>query len=184
MEITEKKKGGGGKRERIVIDDHIFRLTTGEKKFADLVLADVKPPDAAVAAGYKVKDKNSAAAAASVMIHRANVAEYIDFFRSKAAAKMEKKLEISKEKNLKILLEVAERCNQDIAPMMDRRGKPMMVEDKNGNECAAYSFNAKGVVSAIAEINKMQGYLAPTNVDLTSKGDKIQVGIIYEKENE
>jgi phage terminase small subunit len=140
-------------------------LNIRQLKFADAILQGKTQREAYVLAGYKAKTENVLDKNASILVNNGKVNRYITIKKKEVADKAEKKLDISREKVLKMLLEVAERCNQDITPMLDRKGNQIYVEDKDGKNVAAFIFNAKGVVAALAELIKVQGYNAPIKID-------------------
>jgi hypothetical protein len=153
------------------------QLNVRQQKFADAILEGKTQRDAYLLAGYKISTENAVDVSASQLLSNPKIKSYIDSKRAKIDKKVEARLEISKEWALGKLKETVERCAQDIKPMLTRKGEPIIIEDKDGSLKEAYVFDSRGITAAIAEINKMQGYNAPTeskntninrNIDLSS----------------
>lgn len=119
-------------------------------KFAK-ALADGKTQEEAYRAqGGKAKDGY---AAASEMIKlNPKISQYVDLVKEIAAlASLPKQIATAEQKR-KMLWEIAQRCVQEIEPEFAGRG--------DNAQIVGFTFNAKGAVSAIAELNKMDGDLA------------------------
>lgn len=114
-------------------------------------LADGESQEAAyVAAGYKGKNPNSDAN--NLITTNPSISKYVDLVKEIAAlASLPKQIATAEQKR-KMLWEIAQRCVQEIEPEFAGRG--------DNAQIVGFTFNAKGAVSAIAELNKMDGDLA------------------------
>jgi len=65
---------------------------------------------------------------------------------------------ITAEDTIRDLKRVTARCMQDVQPMFDRAGKPIMAIDENGKPIGqAYAFNAMAALKAIELAGKHNG---------------------------
>jgi hypothetical protein len=119
-------------------------------------LVDGKSQEAAyVAAGYKGKNPNSDAN--KLINDNPSISQYISLVAEiTALAALPKQIATAEQKR-KMLWEIAQRCVQEVEPEFAGRGETV--------ELVGYTFNAKGAVSAISELNKMDGDLAAIKLD-------------------
>jgi hypothetical protein len=130
--------------QNVVAENRKKELRPQEKAFCLNYLAN--PQNAAqsyVDAGYS---PNGAKVSAHKMLQKPHIKEFIQA----KFKKMEEKLEITAEWKMKMLRECVERCSSGDA-------------DKDGK------LHPSGLIGAIAELNKMQGHLAPTKSENTHK---------------
>jgi phage terminase small subunit len=106
---------------------------------------------AAISAKYS---KKTAYSQGQRLLKHVEVKKYMEPKMEKTA----KKLEITKELQLKRLNEVIERCLQN---------EPVMEKGDHGmEESGEYKFEYRGVISAIQEQNKMLGHHEPEKKDI------------------
>lgn len=119
-------------------------------------LVDGKSQEAAyVEAGYKGKNPNSDSN--KLINENPSISQYRELVQKIAALEVLPKQIGTLEQKRTMLWEIAQRCVQEIEPEYAGHG-----EDK---ELIGFTFNAKGAVSAIAELNKMDGHLAAIKTD-------------------
>jgi len=151
-------------------------LSDQQKRFCDNYLLCMNATEAAIQAGYSAL---AARSVASRMLTKANIREYIDERRKQE----EELVNISRAKNLRQLSIIVERSLEPEI-VLDMWGKPifrdMLVEvevetkTKRGKKkkeiqkqkirAVMVKHNPKAATAALAEINKMLGYHAPTKI--------------------
>lgn len=124
-------------------------LTPKQQRFVEEYLVDLNATQAAIRAGYSAK---TSGATGHENLNKPEIAAAV------AAAKGERAeaLQISQQWVLERLVEITERCMQH-APVLDRKGDRVMVETPDGEEAAAYTFDAKGANAALALLAKHTG---------------------------
>lgn len=141
-------------------------LTRRQKIFVRQFSIDFDRERAAIAAGYK---KKSAANAAYRLLKIPEIASAVDEFMVEAA----KRNEITPESVLRTIQETIQRCSQH-KPVLDRSGRPVMVETPDGTMAPAYTFDAPNVLKGTELLGRHIG-LFPTKTDwrgeLTVKND-------------
>lgn len=152
-----------------------IKLNSKQTIFANAILDGKTNREAFMLAGYKYKNQETLDSSSSKLLSNSKVAQFIEIKQKELQEKAEIKLEISREWVLAKYKEVAERCNQDVVPVLNKKGEPVLVEDKNGNMCEAYIFNAKGVVSALDGIARLQGYNAPAKFEGNVKHSNLEI---------
>lgn len=107
--------------------------------------------------------KKGSRASSARLLATANVRGRVDYLLSLRTAtiqaettKAAKNAGIDKEWVMKNLREVAERCMQAV-PVFDAKGDRVMVETPDGEVAPAFTFNAKGAVSALVPLGKEIG---------------------------
>jgi phage terminase small subunit len=110
-------------------------LNIRQQKFCDEILKGKTQREAYLVAGYKFSDDNTMDHAASQLVSNRKLSLYL----SKKRGEVEKRVDISREKMLRMLSEIAQDAKTD--------------------------NKYRDSTAAIAEINKMQGYNAPVKVE-------------------
>lgn len=103
------------------------------------------------------KAKDAYAGASEMLRLNPKISQYRELVQKIAAIELLPKQIGTLEQKRKMLWEIAQRCVQEVVPEYEGYG-----EDR---ELVGYTFNAKGAVSAIAELNKMDGHLAAIKTD-------------------
>jgi len=149
-------------------------LTTLKSELADLAAGFKSPNQLAFAkelasgkgqeqayidAGYK--SRKPSADAQKAIDRCPAIAQYRTLFQKIAQLESLPKQIGTLEQKKKMLWEIAQRCVQEVVPEYEGYG-----EDR---ELVGYTFNAKGAIGAIAELNKMDGHLASIKTDNTNK---------------
>lgn len=109
--------------------------------------------------------------AASQLVSSSNVSAFLSCVRAK-----KENAEIldaigTFEQKRQMLWDTVQRCAQARPVMV--RGEHMIIEDSKGELAAAYTFDSKGIVSAISELNKMDGDHAAQRIELNASDDLI-----------
>lgn len=130
-------------------------MTPAQKRFVDEYLVNgFNATEAAKSAGYSDK---SAYSQGHRLLKKAEIKKAIE----KAQNKLSEKLEITKESLIQELIEIRERCLQQV-PVLDREG----------NETGEWTFEAHAAIKSIAETNKMLGFYAPAQTELSGRDGK------------
>ena len=124
-------------------------LTPKQAAFVREYLIDHNGTQAAIRAGYS---KNGAEVTASQLLRNPKVAQAI----KAGEAKLEKKVEITKEKIVERLNTVAERCMSE-TPVYDLDGEPT----------GEFKFDANNAIKANVELSKLLGYATADKFDGT-----------------
>lgn len=114
------------------------KLTPKQERFVQEYLIDLNATQAAIRAGYSAK---TAKVIGSENLTKPAIADAINARQTKTAAK----LEITQEYVLQTIHDAVERCKQAVA-VLDRKGKPVLVETPTGELVPAYVFDAKSVL--------------------------------------
>lgn len=139
-------------------------LSPQHQLFADYYLQNSSEKgvvrDSAIYAGFSEK---SAHVTGSRLLKNAKIAEYIEDQKKKIKKRLENKLVITREKQIKYLDEVRSRCMQH---------ESVLVRDETGImiESGEYKFDGKVAINAIQEVNKMLGYDKPEGKDESESG--------------
>ncbi|MHC6528854.1 hypothetical protein [Vibrio proteolyticus] len=111
---------------------------------------------------------------ASEMLRNAKVSEFIKSVReTREHADIEDVMGSFHQKR-KMLWETVQRCAQNVRPVMNMQGEHQLTDDKDGEIALAYTFDSKGIVSAIAELNKMDGDHAAQRVEIGASDDLVK----------
>lgn len=113
-------------------------MTPKQELFIKEYLKDLNATQAAIRAGYS---KKTAQEIGAENLSKPIIAEAIQ----KAMDKRAEKVELSADYVLKTIRDTVERCNQT-RPVLDRSGKPVMVETADGEVVPAYTFDAPNVL--------------------------------------
>lgn len=111
-----------------------------QKRFADEYLIDLNATAAYKRAGYNGKG-NAAEAAASRLLSNVKVAHYVKL----ALDKRSEDLGIDQKYVLTAIKETIDRCRQ-AKPVIDKQGKPVMVETPDGTLAPAFVFDPANVI--------------------------------------
>ncbi|EGR3071847.1 hypothetical protein DMW20_20195, partial [Vibrio parahaemolyticus] len=116
--------------------------------------------------------KNSDKAASQIRVN-SKVSAFIESVRAKKdEADISEAVGSFDQKRI-MLWEVANRCAQNVRPLFNMDGSERLTEDKDGEIARAYTFDAKGLVSAVAELNKMDGDHAAQRIELGASDDLV-----------
>jgi len=118
-------------------------LTPKQEAFCREYLIDLNATQAAIRAGYSAK---TAKAVGHENLTKPDIASAI----ADAQAIRAEKVGIDAEYVLRQAVKLHERCMQEIAPMIDRRGMP--IKDDEGNPL--FEFNAAGAAKALELVGK------------------------------
>lgn len=124
-------------------------LTPKQEKFVQEYLVDLNATRAAIRAGYSEK---TAYSIGNENLSKPEIAAAIEA----AQAKLSEKTEITQEWVLGNLKNIAERCMQ-VAPVLDRKGEQVHVENADGDLVPAFVFNAAGATRAVELLGKHIG---------------------------
>jgi phage terminase small subunit len=113
-------------------------LTPKQQRFVEEYLVDLNATQAAIRAGYAPK---SAFVQGSRLLSNAKVAQAVSDGRAKQA----ERTGITADYVLETVRQTVERCRQ-AAPVLDRKGEPVLVETPDGSLAPAYVFDSKGVL--------------------------------------
>lgn len=115
------------------------KLTPKQQRFVEEYLIDLNATQAAIRAGYSEK---TAKVIGSENLSKPDIAEAIKAARDNQA----QRTEITADYVLGTIRETVERCRQEITPLTDRRGDPVLVPDGKGGVAQAFMFDSKGVL--------------------------------------
>lgn len=113
-------------------------LTPKQQRFVDEYLIDLNATKAAIRAGYSEKT-------AAVIGNENLIKPYIADAIAKAQAERTQRTEISQDYVIKTIVETIERCRQS-APVLDRAGDQVYMEDAEGNMKPIYKYDATNVL--------------------------------------
>ncbi|ELA9444316.1 hypothetical protein [Vibrio parahaemolyticus] len=116
--------------------------------------------------------KNSDKAASQIRVN-SKVSAFIESVRAKKDEADISEAVGSFDQKRVMLWEVANRCAQNVRPLFNMDGSERLTEDKDGEIARAYTFDAKGLVSAVAELNKMDGDHAAQRIELGASDDLV-----------
>lgn len=143
-------------------------LTRKQKRFIQEYLIDLNATQAAIRAGYS---KKTAGVIGDENLKKPYIAKAIEESQQKRC----ERIELNQDYVLKTLLDTVERCKQAL-PVLDRKGKPVMVETPNGEMAAAYVFDPKNVISGAELLGKHVGMFANKILieDVTGLAEKMK----------
>lgn len=127
-------------------------LTPKQEKFVQEYLVDLNATQAAIRAGYS---ERTAKSIGQENLTKPDVAAAIEA----AQADLSKRTEITQEWVLSNLKIVAQRCMQS-APVLDRKGQQVFVENAEGDTVPAYVFNSMGATRSLELLGKHIGMFA------------------------
>jgi phage terminase small subunit len=131
-------------------------LTNRQQKFRNEYLIDLNGTQAAIRAGYSEKTARQQGAR---LLSNVAVRASIDA----AMEERKKRSEISADSILATIQETIQRCSQH-RPVLDKSGKPLMVETPDGTMAPAYTFDAPSVLKGTELLGKHIG-LFPNKVN-------------------
>lgn len=114
-------------------------LTEKQKAFVQEYLIDLNATQAAIRAGYS---PDTARQIACENLTKPDIAAAV----AEAIAERSERTKITQEYVLHTVVETIEHCKQAL-PVLDRKGKPVMVETPDGEISPAYTFNANAVLN-------------------------------------
>lgn len=118
-------------------------LTPKQQAFVENYLLDLNATQAAIRAGYSAK---TAEQQGSRLLRNVQVAAAV----TEAKAKRSEELAIDASYVLRQAVKLHERCMQEVAPVLDRKGQ--QVTDEAGNPL--FEFNAAGAAKALELVGK------------------------------
>ena len=124
-------------------------LTPKQQRFVDEYLIDLNATQAAIRAGYSEK---TAYSVGSENLRKPEVQEAIQEAQEKRVGRTE----VTQDYVLKTIVETIERCQQ-IRPVLDRKGNPVLVEVEEGELKAAFTFDASNVLKGADLLGKHLG---------------------------
>jgi phage terminase small subunit len=150
-------------------EDKLPILNRKQRAFCDNILKGLTQTESYLKAGYKARNEHTASVLASKLLENLDIKQCIEIREKQIAFQAEKEANVSRVWALKMYKDVAERCAQEVKPVLDRKGNPVKITDKEGNIANAYVFDSAGVVKAVDGIARLQGYNAIIKVENTSK---------------
>lgn len=120
-----------------------------QARFVQEYLIDLNATQAAIRAGYS---KRTAYSQGQRLLKNAEVAAAVN----KQQARVAEKAEVDQEWVVRKIIDTIERCGQ-AHPVVDRNGKPVMVETPDGTLAAAYTFDAGNVLRGTDQLMKHLG---------------------------
>ena len=114
------------------------KLTAKQERFVAEYLIDLNATQAAIRAGYSVK---TAAETGYENLRKPQIADAVQ----KALAERAERTEITQDYVLTTIRDTIERCKQ-AEPVIGRDGKRVYVDTPDGEDAAAYTFNAAAVL--------------------------------------
>ena len=111
--------------------------------------------------------------AACVMVKNGKVQAFLDSIRARKETPELDQAIGSFDQKRQILWETIQRCAQNVKPLHNLDGSPRLTEDKDGEIAQAFTFDSKGLVSAVAELNKMDGDHAAQRIELGASDDLV-----------
>ena len=115
-----------------------MKLTPKQSRFVEEYLVDLNATQAAIRAGYSEKT-------AKAIGHENLTKPDIEAAIAAGLEKLTKRTEINQEYVLKTIRDTIERCAQ-AEPVIDAKGKPVMIETPEGEMTAAYKFDSQAVL--------------------------------------
>lgn len=113
-------------------------LTDKQAAFVQEYIIDLNATQAAIRAGYS---KDTAGAIGHENLKKPEIASAI----TAALAARAERTQVTQDYVLSSIVQTMERCKQ-AEPVLDRKGKPVYVENEAGEMVPAYVFNASGVL--------------------------------------
>jgi len=131
-------------------------FTPKQLAFIEQDPVDLNATLAATRAGYSAK---TAKVAGSRLLSNVNVMREI----TKKLTKVSDRAEITQEYVLQTIVDTMERCKQS-KPVVDKKGKPVLVETPEGEMVPAYTFNAAGVFKGAELLGRHIGMFGDNKV--------------------
>lgn len=127
----------------------VKKFTEKQKKFCLEYLRDFNGTAAAIRAGYSA---NSAYSIAEENLKKPEIKAYINELKNKR----NQRAEIDIDKVLNYIIEVTLRCMQK-RPVLDKQGRPVMVQTPNGLVGGVYQFDPVGAMRGLELLSKHVG---------------------------
>ncbi|MGI4886112.1 MAG: terminase small subunit [Janthinobacterium lividum] len=121
-------------------------LNLKQKRFCEEYIIDLNATQAAIRAGYS---ENTAYSQGQRLLKDVEIQVYIQSLMNKRA----ERVEITADYVLNTVVETIERCRQ-VAPVIDRKGEQVYVENKDGKVVPAFTFDAKNVLKGAELLGK------------------------------
>ncbi len=121
-------------------------MTPKQQRFVDEYTIDLNATQAAIRAGYSPK---TAQEQGSRLLSNVMVAEAVAI----AKQAQTERTEIDADYVLYGIKGIIERCEQ-VSPVLDRRGEPVLVETPDGGEAPAYTFQADAALKGYGLLGK------------------------------
>jgi len=131
------------------------RMKANHLKAAKALVNGKTQEEAYRISGGKAKDTYSAAS--EMLKLNPQISQYRDLVQKIAAIELLPKQVATVEQKRNMLWDIAQRCVQDIKPKTEGNG--------DDQEIIGFVFDSRGAISAIAELNKMDGDLAVIKTD-------------------
>lgn len=125
------------------------KLNAKQVKFIDEYLIDLNATQAAIRAGYS---EETAAQQSSRLLTKVKIKEFIKSRQDALAEKMG----ISQEWVVDRFKEISDRCMQ-VAPVLNRKGEKVLVENKDGEMVPAFVFDSSGANKSTEMLGKHLG---------------------------
>ncbi|MFV0245740.1 MAG: terminase small subunit [Qingshengfaniella sp.] len=127
-----------------------MKLTEKQKRFAAEYLTDLNGTQAAIRAGYSAK---TAGQMAEKLLKKGEIQSLVQQGMGARA----KRTAITQDYVLQAIHETAERCRQNIAPVVDRRGNPVFEELPDGQMAQVFAYDAKNTLRALELMGRHLG---------------------------
>lgn len=114
------------------------KLTPKQQRFVEEYLVDLNATQAAIRSGYS---KKTAASIGDENLRKPEIASAI----RKAKETRSKRTQVNQDYVLEVIVDTIERCRQT-RPVLDKDGKPVMVQTPTGQLAAAYTFEPMAVL--------------------------------------
>lgn len=138
-------------------------LTPKQARFVEEYLVDLNGTQAAIRAGYA---ESGASVEACRLLGNANIADAV----AAAQAERGERVNVDQDWVMRRFLAISNRCMQ-IAPVYDRKGKPVMVQGDDGEKAQAFIFDAAGANKATEMIAKHLGMFVERSQTLDKNGN-------------
>lgn len=123
-----------------------IRWTAKQQRFVDEYLVDLNATQAAIRAGYS---EDTAYSIGSENLSKPEIATAIQVAMDQRA----QRTKITSDYVLSTVYAVVERCKQ-ATPVLDRLGRPVLVETESGDLAPAYVFDAKSALKGAEMLGK------------------------------
>jgi phage terminase small subunit len=152
------------------------RLTAKDFKFAQLILNEVNPTDAAIQCGHSNNKEGSARIAAYRLLNKPSIKTFLDNERMRLTEVRRRETEVDDIWITKKFKEILDRCMQAKAVMEYDRvaGEMRQARDEDTGELL-YTFDSAGAIKAAENLAKHIGYYEADN---KQKQPVIKIGAV------